>query len=124
MKTLTRHTGRLFISLVLLCLSHQANATVLIMVEQDDCPFCDRFNDEIGPVYAKTDEGKRAPLVRLDLYEPWPETYNAIEKAPVARVTPMFILVHDGKEIDRLYGYDGDEFFWFLLGEMLEKLPD
>ena len=33
-----------------------------------------------------------------------------------------FILVDKGEEVDRLIGYPGDEHFWFLLGDMLEKL--
>ncbi|MBX2838724.1 MAG: transcriptional regulator [Gammaproteobacteria bacterium] len=105
------------------CIGQSAHlfAAELLIVEQSDCPYCDRFNDEIGQVYAKTDEGKVAPLVRLQLRDTWPKTYESIAKPAV---TPTFILVHNGKEIDRLHGYQGDEFFWFLLNDMLDKLPE
>lgn len=106
--------------LLLVLANPAAKAAELLMIEQADCPYCDRFNDEIGKIYAKTEEGKRAPLVRLHIRESWPSDYAAIDKPPV---TPTFILVHEGKEIDRLLGYQGDEFFWFLLGDMLGKLP-
>lgn len=120
MPTLRHYAKFAFIPLVFMCLSGQLLAAELLMVEQEDCPHCMRFNTEIGHLYAKTSEGKLAPLLRLDLHTDWPAQYTNISKPPV---TPTFILIHDGKEVDRLHGYDGDEFFWFLLGEMLEKLP-
>jgi len=30
------------------------------------------------------------------------------------------VLVEDGVELGRLEGYNGDEFFWFLLGKLLD----
>lgn len=89
------------------------------MVESDDCPYCDQFHKEIGPAYPNTEEGKLAPLKIVKLGEPMPAPYSDIEPA---RFTPTFILVQDNKEIDRLIGYPGDNYFWFLLGEMLDKL--
>lgn len=107
-------------AIILLSTTKFAAAAELLIVEEHFCPYCERFNAEIGEIYAKTKEGKQAPLVRIQLEEPWPEKYSGIQKATV---TPTFILVHEGREVDRLLGYQGDEFFWFLLGNMLEKLP-
>lgn len=95
-------------------------AAELLVVEQDFCPYCVKFDREIAQAYPKTEEGERAPLHRIDLHEEWPAEYATIKKA---NVTPTFILVEDGQEIDRLVGYPGDEYFWFLINEMLEKLP-
>lgn len=94
-------------------------AAELFMVEEPGCVYCARFNREIGPAYPNTDEGKLAPLRRLQLADPWPQMLQSVRKATV---TPTFILVDNGKEVDRLVGYPGDEHFWFLLGQMLEKL--
>jgi len=95
-------------------------AVELIIVESDDCPYCERFHAEIGTVYPKTVEGKLAPLRSWQLGTPFPEKFQL--KEPV-RFTPTFILMDDSNnEVDRLVGYNGDEFFWFLLGEMLNKL--
>ncbi len=98
-----------------------AGAAELLMLEQDGCAWCDRWNEEIGDIYPKTAEARRAPLRRVDIDEPWPADLAAIARDPF---TPTFILVSEGREIDRMRGYAGDEFFWFLLGEMLEKLAD
>ena len=96
-----------------------ASAAQLLMFEQDNCPYCERFHAEIGPAYPNTDEGKQAPLRVLMLNEPLPD--ELINLTP-ASVSPTFILVDNNREIDRLVGYPGDEHFWFLLSEMLSKL--
>ncbi len=95
-------------------------STELIMVEQDYCEWCEKWHEEIGGIYDKTTEGKRAPLRRVDIFDDKPEDLADIE---LGRYTPTFILMNDGKEVSRLRGYPGDEFFWYLLGEMLDKLP-
>lgn len=108
------------IALILLAAPIVSGAAELLIVEEHNCPYCHQFNEEIAEIYPKTAEGKRAPLVRVWLHEPWPERYSNVKKA---KYTPTFILVHEGKEIGRLLGYQGDEFFWFLLGDLLDKLP-
>ena len=45
-----------------------------------------------------------------------------ITYAPI-RYTPTFVLIEDGKEIGRIEGYPGDEFFWVRLENLLERLP-
>ena len=97
-----------------------ALAADLVMLEQPGCVWCKRFNEEIAPQYAKTEEGRRAPLRRVDITKPWPEDLAAV--AP-ERLTPTFVLVDEGKEISRIRGYPGDEFFWSLLDGMLDMLP-
>ena len=97
-----------------------AQAARLVMVEQDGCHWCAQWNHEISAIYPKTDEGKRAPLRRVDLHD-LPDDIEFISK-PV--FTPTFVLVEDGKELARMEGYAGDEFFWFLLGKMLGAHPD
>ena len=99
----------------------QAKAAELIMIEQENCPWCEAWNDEIGQIYHKTTEGKRAPLRRIDIHEKKPTDLTDIT---LGNFTPTFVLWEDGKEVSRIRGYPGDEFFWYLLGQMLDKLPD
>jgi thioredoxin-related protein len=96
-------------------------AAELLMLEQPGCVWCAQFNAEIAPAWPKTEEGKRAPLRRVDITEPWPEDLAGVQKE---RFTPTFILMENGQEIARLRGYVGDEFFWYRIGEMIALLPD
>jgi len=109
----------LSMALVFLSCAMLAHSAELLMIEEPGCVYCARFNREIGPAYPNTVEGKSAPLIRLQIADPWPDAFASVRKASV---TPTFILVEDGKEVDRLVGYPGDEHFWFLLSKMLDKL--
>lgn len=107
------------VALLLLVAPLFTHAAQLVMVEEQHCPYCERFNAEIAPIYPKTTEGKLAPLRRIDIADGWPDDLSDIKPETL---TPTFILIEDNKEIGRLYGYQGDEFFWFLLGQLFEKL--
>lgn len=95
--------------------------TILVMFEAEGCPYCEQWLAEIGPIYPKTDEGKTAPLMRVDIKDPIPEGFT-LKSDPI--YTPTFVLMVDGQEIDRLVGYPGEDFFWGLLDRMLRKLPE
>ncbi|EFO29435.1 regulatory protein SoxS [Roseibium sp. TrichSKD4] len=104
----------------LLCSSFGAGAAELLILEQPGCHWCERWDEEIGQAYPKTNEGQVAPLRRVDITDPWPD--NLADVRP-ERMTPTFILVENGKEVDRLRGYPGEHFFWPMLQQMLAKLP-
>lgn len=106
-------------SLVLM-LSPTVRAAELVMVEQAGCHWCARWDDEISHIYPKTEEGKIAPLRRVDLRQ-LPEEIDFVSQ-PV--FTPTFVLVQDGEELGRLEGYNGDEFFWFLLARLIDDHTD
>lgn len=90
----------------------------LVMVEEDGCMWCARWNEDVSEIYPKTPEGKAAPLVRMDIKGNYPEgmTFDR----PLY-FTPTFVLMVDGQEASRIEGYPGEDFFWGLLGQMIEK---
>ena len=92
----------------------------LLMIEEKWCEWCERWNDEIGVVYDKTVEGKQARLLRADIHEPLPA---GIDLAGRPRYTPTFILLDDGREVGRIEGYPGEDFFWPMLQQLLDRLP-
>lgn len=94
-------------------------AAEMVMFEQPGCAWCKRFNEEIAPAWPKTEQGRRAPLRRVNIHDDIPADLAEI---PVERFTPTFVLVDGGREIARLRGYPGDQFFWALVDEMIAKL--
>lgn len=100
--------------------SGSAFAAEILVLEQPGCPYCAKFEKEIAPIWEKTDEGKRASLRRVDITKDWPDDLASIKHD---RLTPTFVLVDDGKELGRLRGYPGDQYFWFLIDQLLDKLP-
>ena len=109
---------QLLLTTLFLALPISAWSAELVMLEQDGCVWCQKWHAEIGSIYPKTEEAARAPLRVIDINKPIPSDLNNIT---IERFTPTFILVEDGKELGRIRGYPGDEFFWFLLKEMLDK---
>jgi len=96
-------------------------AAELVMFEQAGCAWCEAFDREIAPIYAKTEEGARVPLRRVDIGRNLPPdlTFIAVE-----RLTPLFVLVDRGREIGRIRGYPGDDHFWGLLGALIKTLDN
>ncbi len=111
-----------FALLIPFAYSHGLHAeTQLLMFEQEGCHYCEKWFAEIGDRYALTDEGKAAPLRRVSIEDKLPQ--DIPQELSDIYVTPSFVLLHDGKVVDKLLGYAGDQFFWGQLQAMLDKLP-
>ncbi len=111
----------LFTSLFIVVAGHApAQAAELIMFESASCTWCETWDREIAPTYPKTTEARIAPLRRVDIDDQRPA--DLLELRPVI-YTPTFVLMHGGKEIGRIQGYPGEDFFWALLDELIGKLP-
>ncbi|MCV9936943.1 thioredoxin family protein [Boseaceae bacterium BT-24-1] len=106
-----------------LLLSLPAVAAELVMYTRNGCPFCVRFEREVAPIYAKTPEGKAAPLRRIEL--PAGGVRGGELHEPVI-ATPTFVLVDNGREVGRITGYLNDDMFWGLLGRLVAVIetPD
>lgn len=96
-----------------------AQGVELLMFEEPGCPWCKRWHAEVGPGYPLSPEGRLAPLRRLDLRSGAPA---GIQLSRPVGASPTFVLIENGREIDRITGYPGADFFWGLLDQMLSKL--
>jgi hypothetical protein len=97
-----------------------ADAAELVMYRRAGCPWCALWDREVGPVYAKTDIGRRVPLRMIELDRGADST---VRLRSAVRYTPTFVLVVTGQERGRIEGYPGEAFFWGLLERLLEELP-
>lgn len=95
--------------------SRPASGVHLIMFEDPGCPYCARWEQEVGIAYAASAEGRFAPLVRRHRGHPDVSRFKDII------YSPTFIIARDGVEIGRIVGYPGPDFFWGLLGKLLAR---
>lgn len=102
-------------------MAEAARGVELLMFDDVGCPWCRRWREEVGPAYSNSPEGKRAPLRSIALRGGIP---SDIKLASAVRATPTFVLVQDGREVGRITGYPGPDFFWSALGELMKKLRD
>src|SRR5262245_15811234 len=82
-----RLTHALTLVVALLLTGSAASAAELVMFSRVGCPYCTQFDREIAPIYEKADEGKVAPLRRVDIHAPIPPDLRSIT---VERITPVF----------------------------------
>ncbi len=95
-------------------------AAELLMFEDPGCVWCRRWHAEIGPSYPNTEEGRRAPLRRVHIRD---QDMAGVTLSARVTGTPTFVVAEDGVEIGRIAGYPGPDFFYPMLGEILERLP-
>lgn len=100
-----------------------ARAAELVMFEAAGCTWCRTWHEVIGPIYPRSDEGRIAPLRRVDVDAPRPDDLRHIKDI---RFTPTFVVVEAGREVGRITGHPGEEFFWGLVAQILAKVkaPD
>lgn len=111
----------LFGAILMALSTTNARAAKLVMFEQAGCVWCEAFDREIASVYDKADEGARAPLRRVDIAATLPSDLAFIA---VERITPLFVLVENGREIGRIRGYPGEDHFWGRLGVLIKTLDN
>ena len=90
------------------------------MFGQPLCEWCATWEKEVGIVYTKTDEGKRVPIRKVNIHGERPADLSVIDRVVY---TPTFVLMHNGAEIGRILGYPGEDHFWGLLQQLLQRLP-
>ncbi|MEM6676648.1 MAG: thioredoxin family protein [Pseudomonadota bacterium] len=114
--------NRALIALLLLPLAASpAQAEMaLLMLDQPGCEWCEQWEAEIGGAYHLTEEGARAPLQRADIHDPLPEGVTLERRV---HFTPTFVLLQDGREVGRLDGYAGEDFFYPMLNRLLDEVP-
>lgn len=103
--------------LLLLATALPAAAARLLFFDSAGCPYCIRWKKEVGVIYHKTEEGKRAPLRVIDMGAPLPPDLNHIK---IPYWSPTFVLLDDdGREVGRIEGYQGEDLFWARLQRLL-----
>ena len=85
------------------------------MFERLGCEYCDLWNEEIGETYAKTREGQFAPLKRVFQGD------ASVKSIKRIIYTPTFVIMKGDREVGRILGYSGEDFFWLFLKENLVK---
>ena len=109
----------LLAALAVMLAADWARAAELVLFETEGCPYCEKWQQEVGEIYRLTDEAKILALRRIEIAEPIPDDLKHI---PDIEFTPTFVVIEGGREVGRVEGYLGEEQFWGLLGEILKRL--
>jgi hypothetical protein len=88
---------------------------VLVMVQDPGCPYCARWEVEVGHSYRASKEGKFASLVVRRRGDP------EITDLKKIVYSPTFVMLAYGKEVGRIVGYQGSDLFWMQLEPLVAK---
>jgi hypothetical protein len=88
---------------------------VLVMVHDPGCPYCARWEAEVGNSYTRSQEGKFAPLVQRLRGDP------EISHLKKIVYSPTFVMLAYGEEVGRIVGYQGSDLFWMQMDALAAK---
>ena len=95
-----------------------ARAAELVYFNSPACAVCERWDQEVGVIYDKTDEARRLPLRPLSIHDKKPADLAHIKGVAF---TPTFVVVEEGREVGRIVGYISDYFFWEQVAGLIKK---
>ena len=102
-----------------------ASAAELLMIHDPQCPFCKAFMRDVAPEYSVTYQGKALTLRVLDTTiaedREWIIQAVLSRRIKPFRGTPTFIIYYNGKEVERVEGYGGKEWFYEKLDDAIKK---
>jgi thiol-disulfide isomerase/thioredoxin len=108
------------VAIALIALAAPAWSAELLMFRRVGCPYCQAWDQRVGAAYPRSDLGRELPLRIIDLdRDPMP----AVALVRPVRYTPTFVVAEDGREIGRIEGFPGEDFFWGLIENLARKLP-
>jgi thioredoxin-related protein len=101
-------------------LASHADAFELIMFRRAGCSWCAAWDREIGPIYGKTELGRRIAIRFVDL----DHAATKLKLEGPVRFTPTFVLLDEDREVGRIEGYPGEDFFWSRLERLVPSPPE
>jgi thioredoxin-related protein len=90
----------------------------LIVFEADGCIYCQDFRTRIQPLYTASALGREAPLRYVNVSHS-DETKMGLSGS--ITVAPTIVLMHNGRELDRIVGYMGPGDFMKVVAHMMGR---
>ena len=92
----------------------------LVIIEVENCIYCDVLRRDVMPSYATSPQGRELPVRFVDLNTP--EAANLELSEPLTMV-PTMLLVKANREVSRAPGYLGPEGFFHAIKAMISSVP-
>lgn len=96
----------------------QAAPYELVVFEADNCVYCQNFREDVLPLYRESKIGREIPIRFVNVSRS-DETGMGLSHA--ITIAPTVVLMHQGREVDRIIGYTGPFNFLKLVNYMLGR---
>ncbi|MBL8883837.1 MAG: thioredoxin fold domain-containing protein [Hyphomicrobium sp.] len=92
----------------------------LVVMEAPGCVYCTLFRRDVLPAYTASPRGKDLPIRFVDIND---EAASAIGIDYPVDIVPTFVVLKNNKEVGRIPGYTGPEFFFHTINYLLSTAP-
>lgn len=90
----------------------------LLVFEHPDCQYCQVFRRDVLPRYRESTSASQTPIRYIDLART--DTTGLNLRASI-HVVPTFVLMQNGREVDRIVGYWAPDNFFKMLSTLLAQ---
>lgn len=90
----------------------------LLVFEHPDCQYCRVFRQDVLPRYQEGTVTSKTPVRFIDIQRT--ETTGLNLRSGI-HVVPTFVLMENGREVDRIVGYWAPENFFRMLSDILSR---
>jgi thioredoxin-related protein len=97
-----------------------ASELELIVMEAEGCTYCDIFRRDVLPSYQASERGKDVPIRFLDVND---QTAEALGLDSPVDIVPTFVVLKNHREVGRIPGYVGPEFFFHSINHLISSAP-
>lgn len=92
----------------------------LVVMEAPGCIYCTIFRRDVLPDYVASPRSKELPIRFVDIND---EAANNLGIDSPVDMVPTFVVLKNNKEIGRIPGYTGPEFFFHTINYLLSTAP-
>ena len=96
----------------------QAAPYELVVFEADGCIYCQNFRQDVLPLYKESTLAREVPIRFVNLSR---ADESGMGLSYAITIAPTVVLLHDGREVDRISGYTGPFNFLKLVNHMLGR---
>jgi len=93
----------------------------LVVVEVENCTYCEVFRRDVMPVFVTSPEARELPIRFLDLNTP--EAKKLVLTEGPLTIVPTVLLVRSNREVGRASGYMGPDGFFTAVHYMMGHAP-
>jgi thioredoxin-related protein len=92
----------------------------LVVMEAPGCTYCELFRRDVLPSYQASERAKDMPIRFLDVNDTTPE---ALGLESGIDIVPTFVVLKNHKEVGRIPGYMGPEYFFHSINHLVSSAP-
>ncbi len=92
----------------------------LVVLEAPGCTYCTLFRRDVLPSYEASPQSKDLPIRFVDIND---EAADALGIDYPVDIVPTFVVLKNNKEVGRIPGYTGPEFFFHTINYLLSTAP-